>query len=143
MKNFKTQSPDYFQKQLSEAMQRFKTQAPDYFQEQFNHIIIGVAKVYRVTPEDILGRSRPPHVVEARQAAMMVMFKCISDSFPTPSGAYSKTARLFNRNHGTVMHARSAMENRIQMSERSYSLWKKAMRLSRTKPKPDPINYQI
>ena len=124
-------------------MKNFKTQSPDYFQKQFNHIVKGVADVYCVDPEEILGRSRFEHVVEARQAAMMVTFKCVANSLSTFNGAFSQTARLFDRHHGTIMHAKSAVENRIQRNKKSYSLWKKARRLSRTKPEPDPIDYQI
>jgi chromosomal replication initiation ATPase DnaA len=103
-----------------------------HFKQQFEGIIRGVAEVYRVTPEEILGRSRFEPIAEARQVAMVITWRSLN-------GAWSKTGRLFKRHHGTVMHAKSAVERRVMSDPLSLARWKEARGLV----VKGPIDYQI
>lgn len=63
-------------------------------------IIIGaVCEHYRVSREDLLGRSRFQPVVWARQVAMAEV------ALRRGAGGFSHTGREFGRNHATVVHA--------------------------------------
>jgi len=109
----------------------------NYFKHQFEGIVRGVAEVYRVTPKEILGRSRFEPIAEARQVAMVITWKSLSSN----KGALSLTGRLFKRHHGTVIHAKSAVERRVLSDPRSLKKWKVARWL--VVKEPIDSDYQI
>lgn len=61
-------------------------------------VVAEVARGFRVTTGEILGRGRARHVHAARVCAMAVIREWTGLSFPA-------IGRIFNRDHTTVMHA--------------------------------------
>lgn len=61
-------------------------------------VIAEVARGFRVSAEDVLGRDRSTHIHMARVCAMAVIREWSGLSFPA-------IGRLFDRDHTTVMHA--------------------------------------
>lgn len=59
-------------------------------------ILAEVARGFRVTPEEILGRSQTRHIAIARMTAMAVVRQATSLSYPA-------IGRLFDRDHATVI----------------------------------------
>ena len=72
-------------------------------------ILSQTAEVFRRTPDELVGRSRKRHIVEARQAAMWA----IRQRYPSLSLESIGTA-LGGRHYTTVMHALEAVEERAR-----------------------------
>ena len=82
-------------------------------------IVRGVAEVYNVTPGEIMGQSRFENIAEARQAAMVLTWKAMGGR----PGCTTATGRLFNRDHGTVLHARRAIEAKFKSCKATRKRW--------------------
>jgi chromosomal replication initiation ATPase DnaA len=95
-------------------------------EEQLTGIILGVAKVYEVTPAQILGRNRAMKIAEARQVAMVIYRKSLSHY----RGSMSRTAEMFHRDHGTVSHACHAVESRVMTDAKASNRWMKVRHLA-------------
>lgn len=68
--------------------------------EKLQTVITAVLRHFdrEVTPAEVLGRTRRPEAMAARQVAMTVMHRHVGMSSPTVGG-------LFGRDHSTVLHA--------------------------------------
>lgn len=75
----------------------------DSEQMRLKNIVAATAKVYGISPIDLLGRKRKKEFSEARQAAMLLASKCTK-------WGYSDIGRFFNRDHTTVMYAERKLE---------------------------------
>jgi chromosomal replication initiator protein len=71
-------------------------------------IIEMVAANYDTTMKVIVGRKRTKHIAEARHVAMY-----LGRLFGHSS---NELGRLFKRNHGTILYAQSAVQDRIDTS---------------------------
>jgi len=72
--------------------------------ERDNDWLTLVCQITNVTRYELFGRSRKTEINSARMCAMWLMFN--------KSGKkYTEIARLFNRNHSTVIHAVKQIEN--------------------------------
>ena len=102
-------------------------------------IVRGVAKVYHLRPEAIMGRSRINSqeypLVEARWVAMMITWKAFGCH-------YSETARAFGRNHGTIMHAKKMLEEQLSYDKRLAVRWSQLKHLAYENDHDDH-DYQI
>lgn len=63
----------------------------------FDSLLAKAARAFNVSPDDILGPSRKPDIVMARQAAMHLCRKKLGLSFP-------ELGKAFRRDHSTVIH---------------------------------------
>lgn len=69
------------------------------------------AEYYKVEVADLVGPRRPANIALARQVAMYISRKLTSHSL-------QEIGQLFgNRNHGTVMHAISSVENAMEQDD--------------------------
>lgn len=100
-------------------------------------IVRGVAEVYNVTPEEIMGRSRFENIAEARMAAMVLTWKAMGGR----DGCTSATGRLFGRDHGTVLHARREIEARFTSRKHTRKRWLALRHLA--VPTEHVLDYQI
>lgn len=69
-------------------------------------IIAATAEAHGITPKDILGASRMPRFAHPRQIAMALCREATGASYPS-------IARLFRRDHTTVLHAERAVAARM------------------------------
>ena len=83
--------------------------------EEFEGIVRLVCDVYRVTPKQLLGRSRFQHLAEARQVAMTIVRK--------RGTTYQEAGRMFDRDHGTVLHACRSITARVETDRHTYARW--------------------
>lgn len=67
-------------------------------------LVAQAARVFNASPEDIMGQSRKPDPVMARQAAMYLCRKKMGLSFP-------ELGKAFGRDHSTVIHAIKKIED--------------------------------
>jgi chromosomal replication initiator protein len=70
-------------------------------------IILHVALAYRISLAEFLGPARPDRIAWPRQVAMFLCRRFTKLSTPTIGAAFG------GRNHGTVLHAISAVQNRF------------------------------
>lgn len=66
-----------------------------------------VARQLGTTHDELVGRVRTRHVVEARQVAMYILRRETGMSFP-------EIGNLFGRDHSTVVHAAQGVEERMR-----------------------------
>lgn len=76
------------------------------------HVILEVARVSGVTPEQITGPSRQRSRVRARQMAMLICHEYCQASLP-------EIGRVFNRDHSTVKHGVDRTKERITPADRN------------------------
>lgn len=114
----------------------------------FHGVMIAAHKVFRLTPEEIVGRSRVKAIVRSRQAVMYVLTQ-------RTDWDLGLIGRLFSRDHTTVLHARDVTAQRVQtdrllaqrvaalmaaeeVSMAEYDLWLDSLKGS-SKPVPRPL----
>lgn len=68
-------------------------------------IIWGTAKYFGVTPDELVGKSQQPHLVEPRHVAMYLCRELTKASHPV-------IGRAFNRHHTSVMMALRRIDSR-------------------------------
>jgi len=91
--------------------------------EEFEGIVRIVCDVYRVTPKQLLGRSRFQHLAEARQVAMTIVKK--------RGTTYQEAGRMFDRDHGTVLHACRNIAARIETDRHAKARWEYVKHLAK------------
>lgn len=74
-------------------------------------ITLRVAGYFNVELVDLLGRRRTARIALIRQIAMALSYKWTDDSF-------AKVGTFFGRDHGTVMHAITAIRNRASYDKK-------------------------
>jgi chromosomal replication initiator protein len=85
--------------------------------ELMEGILNRVSKMLEIPVLDILGRSRIPNIVEARQICMYLFWK---------SGVtFEKVGEAFDRDHSTVIHARDKVESTTPKTDKVF--WYKLM----------------
>jgi chromosomal replication initiator protein len=77
----------------------------------FQHIIKTVSQFYEISEADILGKNRKQEVVLPRQVVMFLMRDELRNSYPFIG------EKLGGRDHTTVMHACSKIEQSLQKNE--------------------------
>lgn len=65
--------------------------------QYINRIVSTLCEMYKITPEEIVGRSQQRHIAEPRQMAMLLIRH--ADLRIT----YDVISKIFNRTHGTVL----------------------------------------
>jgi chromosomal replication initiator protein len=91
--------------------------------EEFEGIVRIVCDVYRVTPKLLLGRERWQPLVEARQIAMVIV--------RNRGMTYQRTGKMFDRDHGTIIHACRNIANRIETDRHAKARWEYVKHLAR------------
>lgn len=105
-----------------------------------DNIIRGVAEVYSVLPSDIKGRCREERIAEARQVAMVLTWKALGGK----TGCVSETGRLFERDHGTVLHAKRAVAAKMVGVRGMRERWKRLRHFAiPVAPAEHVLDYQI
>ena len=100
-----------------------------------DEIVKHVAEQFRVRPKAILSRDRHAPIAEARQMAMVIMF--------LRGLTYCHTARLFDRTHGAVLHAKATLEQRLTFCKATKTRWQAVKHLAAYQPPEDVIDFQI
>lgn len=78
-------------------------------------ILQSVGRVYNVTPSMIMGRARHQPLAEARQVAMtIVLLRGVTSV---------ECGRLFGKDHGTALHAKKAINNRVNTCPHARRRW--------------------
>lgn len=103
--------------------------------KELAEIITRVSEIYNVPPRLLLSRRRTEHIAEARQMAMVVAYQRI--------GNYMEVGRLFNRDHGTVVHARDKIKSRLSYDKKLSRRWMAIADLATEPTPPDKGDYQI
>ena len=110
-------------KEISEVLDYLSELKAQSIVDKFNqnipkYCIKEASKLYEVTEDEILSKSRKKEIVEARQYAMWRM-RNLSDM------SYTKIADVFQKNHATVIHACTTIDNRIHYNQLLFQLNKK------------------
>ena len=91
--------------------------------EEFEGIVRLVCDVYRVTPEQLLGRNRWQPLGEARQVAMTIVRK--------RGASFHEAGRMFDRDHGTILHACRNIANRVETDRHTKARWEYVKHLAK------------
>lgn len=75
-------------------------------------IVNVVAKAFRVKPEEMLGRSRPQRVADARQMAMLVISQL-------HGATLEKIGACFGRDYSTVSYTLREIQNKIDLEPKT------------------------
>jgi len=103
--------------------------------QERDKIVKQVAAQFQVRPKAIMSRDRHAPIAEARQMAMAIMFLRGLSS--------GQTARLFDRTHGAVLHAKFALEQRLTFCKATKTRWMAVKHLAAYQPPEDVIDFQI
>lgn len=91
--------------------------AQDHLSSREMVILNAVAQTFRVTPEEIISRRRPDRIAFPRQVAMTLCYQDKQSALTLEA-----VANFFGkRDHGTVLYAIGAVQNRIEVNERERS----------------------
>ncbi len=105
-------------------------------ENEFMWIVRTVASAYDVTPDQLLSRVRTQQIAEARQAAMRIVCDRIGNQL--------ETARRFNRDHGSVHHARKTIARLEEVDKRARARWQRVRHLAvLQRYENNVIDYQI
>ncbi|NGX31644.1 MAG: Chromosomal replication initiator protein DnaA [Chlamydiae bacterium] len=96
---FYNQKPD-LQHVLSECIQVIPKQ-----HIQLNNVLKSVSKVLHISIEDLKGKKRTKHIVNARQIAMFLALKFVNEGVSILASAFDKT-------HSTLLYAAKMIENK-------------------------------
>jgi len=87
-------------------------------EEKINLLILNICKRFKITRNQLMSKSRLREYVEPRQIAMYIIHKIYG------LGAVS-TAKIFNKNHATVLYASNTINGYMQVDEEFKKLVKK------------------
>lgn len=88
-----------------------------------DEIVKAVAVAYGVRTTDIMSRLRSWPIAEARQMAMALLYL---RGIPL-----TRTGQLFDRDHGTVAHAKAAVAHRLTWCKRTKGCWDEVCHLAK------------
>lgn len=106
----------YLERQQAEATAKefnafWKTQEEEFACEPIpENILKLVSEMYGLTITDILGRRRFPQIVEARSLAIYAVRTICRTS-------YAEISRMFNREHGAIIHAFQGFEEKLAANQ--------------------------
>lgn len=73
-------------------------------------LILNICKVFRITEEDLFGRSRERHLADARAIYFYIMHKVYKNTSLS-------IAKRFKRNHATILSACKKVEGLMQVDK--------------------------
>lgn len=103
---------------LKELLRRERAETETNVPESYRPVIDAVIKVWGITEQSLFSPTRTRQVADARQAAIALMFE-VADA-RRERITLESVGRYFNRDHGTVIHAKRAVSDK-EIGDRSFN----------------------